>query len=112
MLQHPQGFIVYYYHLLIIQCFNHGGDSILCPKTVEYAPTILFRVFVYPQDKGGLPRLHRHVAQSRDVQDLGARVAAHGFQILEHVFRKAHRPLFVHPRNTLRHHGRLDRCRL
>jgi hypothetical protein len=41
----------------------------------------------------------------RYVQDLGAGVAAHGLQFLEHFFRYSDRILLAHPPNILLHQG-------
>src|SRR5829696_805292 len=79
------------------------GCLFLCQKSVEQAPAILFLVRVYPHDQRRLPSLHRLVSDSRYVQDFGAGMAAHGFQILEHFFRDPDRLLLAHPPNILRH---------
>jgi hypothetical protein len=62
-------------------------------------------MLVYPQDQGGLVRLHRHVAQGRYIRNLGVDIAAHRLQVLEYVFRNPPWPSLRHHPTILRHPG-------
>jgi hypothetical protein len=77
------------------------GSLILCLETVEKALAILLLVLVNPHNQGGLLRLHRHVSDGRYIQNLGAGVAAHGLQFLEHYFWNSYRLLLANLRTIL-----------
>src|SRR5215210_2506307 len=79
-----------------------GGYSLVCPEALEETSTVFLRVLVNPHHESTLSPLLAQEPDGGNVEHIGAGVAAHGLQPLQHVFRDPHRLAFTHPSNSLR----------
>src|SRR5215211_1165276 len=79
-----------------------SGRALVGSEALEETPAVFLRVLVDPHHEGALSPLLAQVPDGSDVEHIGAGVAAHGLQPLQHFFGDPHGLFLVHRQHILR----------